>query len=121
MHGPDCARAFFGSGDDSRGRIAPGRNGCRGKHPGERERGRAAMLPQLGWLIGWLLLGGLLGRGMGLFIPNLHAWRASAAGAVGALVGACGFLLVSSLAHDMAGRLIGAAALGFAIGAMVAW
>jgi hypothetical protein len=83
--------------------------------------GRSELPPEFGWLVGWLLLGGLVGRGMGFFIPNLPGGRVTAAGAVGALAGAGGFLLVSGLAGDVAGRLVGAAALGLAIGAVVAW
>jgi hypothetical protein len=80
---------------------------------------RADVLPQIGFLFGWLLLGGLLGRGVGFFIPNLQVWRACAAGVIGGLLGALGFILISRLG-DIAGRLVGAGLLGFCIGLMVA-
>src|SRR5262249_46694464 len=79
----------------------------------------ADFLPQLGFLLGWLLLGGLLGRGLAFFIPNLGGWRATGAGCAGGLVGALAFLLVSAIG-DVVGRFMGAAILGFAIGLMVA-
>ncbi|MCS7016949.1 MAG: DUF2135 domain-containing protein [Gemmatales bacterium] len=79
----------------------------------------AGIVPKIGFLLGWSLLGGLLGRVLAGFIPNLNAWRASAAGAVGGFVGSVAFLAVS-LAGDTAGRFVGAAILGFAIGLMVA-
>jgi hypothetical protein len=80
---------------------------------------RAELVPQVGFLAGWLLLGGLLGRGVGFFIPNLNAVRATLAGAGGGLLGALVFLGVSALG-DVASRLMGAIILGFAIGLMVA-
>src|SRR5262249_13370394 len=79
----------------------------------------ARLVPEIGFLAGWILLGGLLGRGLAFFIPNLGAWRATAAGCGGGLVGATAFLAVSAIG-DVAGRFMGAAILGFAIGLMVA-
>lgn len=76
-------------------------------------------VPQVGFLAGWLLLGGLVGRGIGFFIPNLHAWRSCIAGIVGGLLGAIAFILVSKLG-DISGRLTGAMILGCCIGLMVA-
>jgi hypothetical protein len=81
---------------------------------------RADLVPQLGFLVGWVLLGGLLGRGVGLFIPNLKPTHAGGAGALGGFTGAVVFILVSPLG-DVAGRLVGAGLLGFSIGLMVAW
>ncbi len=77
------------------------------------------MVPEWGFLAGWLLLGGLLGRGVCYFVPNLSGWRATAAGCVGGLLGAAAFLAVSAVG-DVAGRFMGAAILGCAIGLMVA-
>ena len=67
---------------------------------------RAEVLPQLGFLMGWGLLGGLLGRGIGFVIPNLHGAKAALAGAVGGLVGAVAFIGVSAVG-DFAGRRVG--------------
>jgi hypothetical protein len=77
------------------------------------------LIPELGFLAGWVLLGGLLGRGVVFFIPNLSAWRATAAGGGGGLFGALAFIAVSFIG-DVAGRFMGAAILGGAIGLMVA-
>jgi hypothetical protein len=73
----------------------------------------------LGFLIGWILLGGLLGFGVSFFIPNLDRKKASLAGLAGGFLGALAFL-VMSLAADFVGRFFGAAILGFCIGLMVA-
>lgn len=80
---------------------------------------RGGVLPEIGFLAGWLLLGGLLGRGIGFFIPNLDAWRAAVAGVIGGLLGAIAFILISKLG-DTPGRFVGAALLGGCIGLMVA-
>jgi Ca-activated chloride channel family protein len=63
-----------------------------------------------------MVLGAILGRGMGLFIPNLPGKRAAAAGAVGGLAGAVAMLALG----QGPGRLAGAAALGLCIGLMIA-
>ena len=75
--------------------------------------------PEIGFVLGWLVLGSLLGRGLVFFIPNLSAWRAVAAGSCGGLLGALAFIAVSFVG-DMAGRFMGAAILGLALGLMVA-
>lgn len=80
---------------------------------------QAHLVPEIGFLAGWLLLGSLLGRGVVFFIPNLSSWRATAAGSCGGLLGAGAFIAVSFVG-DVAGRLLGAAILGFALGLMVA-
>lgn len=80
---------------------------------------RADILPLLGFLLGWCLLGLLLGRGIGYFIPNLHGVKAALAGAIGGLLGAAAFVGVSAVG-DTAGRFVGAALLGFCIGLVVA-
>jgi hypothetical protein len=71
-------------------------------------------------VIGWSLLGGLLGSGLALFIPNLKWSRGLLGGVIGGLLGALTFLLLSRIVNDLLGRLIGAAVLGFCIGLMVA-
>src|SRR5439155_5797706 len=80
---------------------------------------QVAIMPEIGFLAGWILLGGLLGRGVGFFIPNLHAARAAVAGVGGGFLGALAFLVLSRLG-DVPGRFVGGAILGFAIGLMVA-
>ncbi len=77
------------------------------------------LFAEIGFVAGWLLLGALLGRGVVFFIPNLDSWRATLAGACGGLIGAVAFIAVSFIG-DIAGRLVGAGILGFAIGLMVA-
>jgi hypothetical protein len=80
---------------------------------------RLALMPQPGLVVGWLLLGGLLAWGVGAYIPNLPPYRAVAAGLVGGVLAALAFLRISDY-DDRAGRLVGAALLGFCIGLMVA-
>jgi hypothetical protein len=74
---------------------------------------------KLGFLIGWVLLGALLGWGVSFFIPNLDGKKAALAGLGGGLLGALAFLVLS-LAREWLGRFGGAALLGFCIGLMVA-
>jgi Ca-activated chloride channel family protein len=73
-----------------------------------------------GGLLGWALLGGLLGRGLTFFVPNLEAGPALLGGVLGGVAGALGFTMLSTLLGDTSGRLSGAAALGFFIGIMIA-
>lgn len=73
----------------------------------------------LGFLVGWVLLGGLLGVGVSYFVPNLDRKKAMIAGLVGGLLGAAGYL-IGSHAAEWLGRFAGAAMLGFCIGLMVA-
>jgi len=67
----------------------------------------------------WALLGALLAFGMAFFIPNLQGKRALVGGAVGGVLGAIAFLFIAGAFGDLAGRLIGAAILGFCIGVMI--
>jgi len=73
----------------------------------------------IGRLIGWTILGGVLGGGVSRFVPNLPFLRAAAAGALGGGVASVGFMLVSTILLDASGRWTGAAVLGFAIGLMI--
>lgn len=73
-----------------------------------------------GRVLAWGLLGGLLGAGMSLFVPNLRWQRGFQGGAVGGLLGAIGFAVFTALAGQVLGRWIGAAVLGFFIGMMIA-
>jgi hypothetical protein len=82
--------------------------------------GASKVLAPAGRVVGWVLLGALLGRGMAFFIPNLPAKRAAWAGAAGGLVGATAFLFSAGAGSDAIGRLLGAAILGLSIGLMVA-
>jgi Ca-activated chloride channel family protein len=72
-----------------------------------------------GRIVAWALWGGALGWGLSAFVPNLRADRAAPAGAVGGVLGALGFLAAANVFGDLAGRLAGAAILGFCIGAMI--
>lgn len=78
-----------------------------------------ALMPQLGLVAGWLLLGGLLAWGVGAAIPNLPPTRAVVAGLTGGVLAATAFLAISGY-DERTGRLVGAALLGFCIGLMVA-
>jgi Ca-activated chloride channel homolog len=78
-------------------------------------------LAGIGKVMGWVILGGLVGRGMALFVPNLQPKRAMLGGAIGGAAGAIGFLSAAALLGDIVGRAVGAAILGFFIGLMIAW
>ena len=80
----------------------------------------------LGWLmtgvgrvLGWAILGALVGRGLAYFVPNLPPQRAWMAGGLGGGCAAVVFL-IASLFGDSVGRLLGAALLGAFLGAVVA-
>jgi hypothetical protein len=73
----------------------------------------------VGFVIGWMLLGGLLGWGVSFFVSNLDKKKASIAGLTGGLLGAVSYLIGSQIG-DLIGRFAGAAALGFCIGLVVA-
>ena len=67
-------------------------------------------------LTAWMVLGCGLGFGMGFFVPNLCRQRAAAAGAAGGLIAAVFFLTLVPAVGDPAGRILGAAILGFCTG-----
>ena len=71
-------------------------------------------------IMAWAMLGGLVGRGMAFFVPNLPARPALLGGGAGGAAAALAFLIASSVAGDLVGRLLGAAILGFCIGIMIA-
>jgi hypothetical protein len=79
----------------------------------------SAGVGSLGFVVGWVLLGGLLGLGVSLFVPNLDRTKAVLAGLAGGLLGAVAYLAASNVGGGL-GRLGGAAALGFCIGLVVA-
>lgn len=74
----------------------------------------------LGRLIGWTLLGALVGLGMSFFIPNLPSVRAVSGGTIGGLLGVLGFLAVNGFIGNVPGRLLGATIIGFCLGLMIA-
>ena len=78
------------------------------------------VLEIVGRLAGWTILGTLVGGGISFFVPNLKLNRALQAGAIGGSLGAIGFLLAAKILGDVAGRLVGAAILGFLIGLAIA-
>src|SRR5262249_46440372 len=53
-------------------------------------------------LVGWVLLGGLVGVGMAFFVRNLSPGKAVAGGALGGAVGAVAFAVASSVLGDFA-------------------
>jgi Ca-activated chloride channel family protein len=82
----------------------------------------ARQIPLLGVLspwIGWTLMGLLLGAGMARVIPNLTRARGALGGALGGAIGGLGFLLMALFLADAAGRVLGAACMGFAVGMMI--
>jgi len=78
------------------------------------------LLEVVGRILGWIILGTLVGGGMSFFIPNLQQRRALIGGGIGGGAGALGFLFAAGAFGDIAGRLVGAAILGFFIGLMIA-
>jgi Ca-activated chloride channel homolog len=79
------------------------------------------LLLVIGRILGWGILGALVGLGMALFVPNLQRRRGVIGGTVGGSLGAIGFLVGGGIFGDVAGRLLGAATLGLCIGLAIAW
>ncbi|MFP6751437.1 MAG: vWA domain-containing protein [Pirellulaceae bacterium] len=80
----------------------------------------ASAADSIGRIIAWTILGGLLGLGLSLFVPNLQLLRGLQGGLAGGVAGAIAFLLVGLVLGDVLARLVGAALLGLCIGAMIA-
>ncbi|WP_245602838.1 vWA domain-containing protein [Gloeothece verrucosa] len=78
------------------------------------------LLSLVGRVVGWTILGLLVGSGMSLFVPNLKLNRALIGGGMGGIAGAGGFLVATDYFGEIPARLIGAAILGFFIGLMIA-
>jgi hypothetical protein len=78
------------------------------------------LIIKAGQIVGWSLLGALLGFGMAFFIPNLPKFRAGFAGLLGGGLGAAAFLFALAKSGEVSGRLLGAAILGLTIGLVVA-
>jgi hypothetical protein len=78
-----------------------------------------SLFQSLGTVVGWGILGGLVGYGMSRFVPNLPARNALIGGAIGGAVAGFLFVLLATLVTDFAGRLLGAAILGFVIGSLI--
>lgn len=86
--------------------------------------GSAMHLDAVFRILGWSLLGSLVGMGMSFTVPNFRYDKGLLGGALGGAFGAMGFLAASQLLKgvpggDILGRLMGAAILGFFIGLMV--
>ena len=75
---------------------------------------------ELGRIVGWTMLGGLLGFGTSFFIPNLKPVYASLGGSIGGVVGALGFILMAQAFGDVAGRIFGAGFIGLSLGCAIA-
>jgi Ca-activated chloride channel family protein len=73
-----------------------------------------------GPLLGWTILGTMLGGGMAHFVPNLKIGKAVLGGFLGGAMGGMGFVLQAGASNEIAGRLAGSAILGFCIGMMIA-
>lgn len=83
--------------------------------------GLPSAIALLGRILGWTILGALVGSGTSFFVPNLKLKKALIGGSLGGSLGAIAFLIASSILGDISGRLIGATILGFCIGLMIAW
>jgi hypothetical protein len=82
--------------------------------------GGATAVEWLSRVLGWSLLGGLIGVVMAFFIPNLKWTRGGMGGFAGGVFGALAFLIVSLMLGGLLGRWLGATILGFFLGLMVA-
>ena len=70
-------------------------------------------------IMSWMLMGGLAGTGLSLFIPNLKWFYGLAGGAIGGAVGGAGYIAASEV-NDLLGRVVGGLIVGLCIGIMVA-
>lgn len=70
-------------------------------------------------ILGWPVLGLVLGLGMTLAIPNLKGRHAALAGVLGGLIGGLAFGVAAGPLSDAAARCAGAASLGLALGLII--
>jgi len=70
-------------------------------------------------VICWGIAGGLLGFALSFRIPNLSRTRGFAGGLAGGIVGGIVFIGITAIGSQSFGRLLGVAAIGFAIGLMI--
>lgn len=67
-------------------------------------------------ILAWAIMGALLGLMLSRSIPNLGPRRGFGAGAIGGAIGCIGFIVISLFLAGPAGRIMGIALLGLAIG-----
>lgn len=67
-------------------------------------------------ILAWAIMGALLGAMLSRSVPNLGVRRGFGAGAIGGAAGCVGFLLTAMYLPGSAGRIIGIALLGLALG-----
>jgi Ca-activated chloride channel homolog len=73
-----------------------------------------------GQLLGWTILGVLLGGGISRVVPNLKIYRGLLGGFLGGILGGASFIVITGVSSGLAGRLVSSAILGFCIGMMIA-
>ncbi|MGI0483674.1 vWA domain-containing protein [Geminocystis sp. CENA526] len=76
--------------------------------------------PLIPRLIGWGILGALVGGGMAFFVPNLKLSRGLIGGLIGGILGSIVFILITQYSTAIIGRLVGTTILGFFLGLMIA-
>ncbi|MBX7135041.1 MAG: hypothetical protein K1X67_20440 [Fimbriimonadaceae bacterium] len=67
-------------------------------------------------ILAWAIMGALLGAMLSRSVPNLGLIRGTSAGVLGGAIGCMGFLLTSMFLPGFAGRVVGIALLGLALG-----
>lgn len=67
-------------------------------------------------IVAWAIMGALLGLMLSRSVPNLASRRGFGAGAIGGATGCMGFIVISLFLTGPAGRIMGIALLGLALG-----
>ena len=67
----------------------------------------------------WGIMGGLLGAGLSLRVPNLGAVRGALAGVVGGILGGIGFVALITILPQFLGRMVGVGILGASLGFVI--
>lgn len=67
-------------------------------------------------ILAWAIMGALLGLMLSRSVPNLGPRRGFGAGAIGGAIGCMGFIVISLFLTGPAGRIMGIALLGLALG-----